>query len=454
MNPFVGIQNQNPSAPVALTKWTEDGRGLIEALDMSEALFELDPAMKIFIKPNLVEYLTKVAFPPFGIITTNVVLETLLRYLKDAGAKDITIAEAALKNEEFGCSTKIAFDKLGYHTWARKYGVRLMDLNDEPFEKVSMNGFSLSVSKPILEQAEFLINVPVLKTHEQTKVSLGFKNNKGCLNTKSKSICHHRKRPLDEFVARLGERLYPKLTIIDGIYSLENGPMHMGKAYREDLIVVSRDMFSADCVGASLMGFEPSSVGHLRIFAEKHGRSLSLDEIEIKGLNVSDHVHKINDYDRDDPWYTGADVQPKFFEKYGVKGYRQPHPGQTLCTGCAMLFPLAILFVITSTVLSGGKPFDDYELLGGKTAKPSGKAKKTFLLGDCIIAANRKTEGINQPIPIPGCPVSLDNLVTAFNENGINFNAEKTLEFYFNRKLESYTSKPDMFSMGHYQAKG
>ena len=55
----------------------------------------------------------------------------------------------------------------------------------------------------------------------------------------------------------MGEKLYPNLTLIDGIYSLEYGPMHMGHAYREDIIIAGRDMYSCDCIGAYLMGFDP-----------------------------------------------------------------------------------------------------------------------------------------------------------------------------------------------------
>ncbi|MBU4577051.1 MAG: hypothetical protein KJ576_20705, partial [Proteobacteria bacterium] len=134
----------------------------------------------------------------------------------------------------------------------------------------------------------------------------------------------------------------------------------------------------------------------------------------------------------------------------GVRGFRRPHPGQTLCTGCSMLYPLSVLFVITASILSGGKPYDDYELLGGKLAKPSGHANKTFLLGDCIIAANRKGEGIKEAVPIPGCPVSFDNMVNTFNQHGIKFDGRKTLDFYFKNKAKAYGKKPDLYSMDHY----
>lgn len=451
MKKGVGIHNQDASAPVALTRWEDNGRAVEEALELCGALKEFDPNMRVFIKPNLVEYLTTVKFSPYGIITSSVTLESLIRYMKDAGAKDITIAEAALENREFGCGTKSTYEALNYAYLERKYGVQLMDLNEEPFEKIDLGGFSLSISKTILEQAGFFINVPVLKTHEQTKVSLGFKNNKGCLKGTSKSICHHRERPLDEFVCSLGQRLYPHLTVIDGIYSLENGPMHIGKAYRENIIIAGRDMFNCDCVGSYLMGFDPAAIGHLAMFAENHGRSLHIADIALRGLDPSEHVHSIQCYDYSDPWYTGEDVEPMFFTKQGVKGFRIPHPGQTACTGCSLLFPLSVLFIITASILSKGRPYDDYELLGGKKAKPSGHANKTFLLGNCIIAANRKSEAIREAIPIPGCPASFEHMVNTFNEHGINFNGEKTLQYYFQKKAEAYAQKGDLYSPKHFE---
>ena len=450
MNKGPGVHNQDPSAPVALTLWKDGGRAVEEALELCDGLANFERGMKVYIKPNLVEYLTTVEFSPYGVITTSVVLEALVRCFKDAGASEIVIAEAALSNPEFKCGTKETYQALNYETLRKKYGVKLVDLNDYPFDKTSLNGFSLSLSQKILGEAEFLVNVPVLKTHEQTKVSLGFKNNKGCLNARSKSICHHRKRPLDEFVARLGERLYPQLTVIDGIYSLAMGPMHMGKAYRENLVVASRDMFSADCLGAQLLGYDPADIGHLAMFAEYHGRSLKPGDLDVKGLDPKEHVHALPYIDPNDPWYVGEDVTPLFYESKGVKGFRQPHPGQTLCTGCSLLYPLSVLFVITASILSGGKPYDNYELLGGKTTKPSGTANKTFLLGDCIIAANRKGEGIKEAVPIPGCPASLEQMITVFNENGIKFDGMKTLGYYFHSKAKAYGKKPDLYNIDHY----
>ena len=443
----VGIHNQDASAPVAVTQWKDGGRAVEEALEMCDALYGFDPHRRVFIKPNLVEYMTAFKFSPYGICTTSVVLEALIRYLKDAGAKHIIIAESGLVNGDFGCSTRNTYKAFGYEQFTKRFGVKLMDLSEESYQKVNLGGFSLRVAKPIFE-ADYLINVPVLKTHEQTNVSLGFKNNKGYLSLKSKQMCHHRKRPIDAFVVRLGEKLYPHLTLIDGIYSLEFGPMHMGKAYRENLIVASRDMFSCDCVASHLMGIDPSEVLSLNAFGQEYGRSHRLEDIEVMGLNPADHVHPIKYIDDTDPWYNGSDI-PGFFEKHGVKGFRLPHPGQTLCTGCTILYNISILLIYFGSRARKGEPYDNYELLAGKIVRPSGLCKKTFLLGDCIIAANRKGEGIQEAIPIPGCPVSLESLISKFQAQGIECNHEMIVNF-FDRRAKGYKKQSDLYSPQHF----
>ena len=53
MKKGVGIHNQDPSAPVALTRWEDGGRAVEEALDRCEALKGFDPNMKVFIKPKI-----------------------------------------------------------------------------------------------------------------------------------------------------------------------------------------------------------------------------------------------------------------------------------------------------------------------------------------------------------------------------------------------------------------
>jgi uncharacterized protein (DUF362 family) len=72
---------------------------------------------------------------------------------------------------------------------AKRYGAKLVDFNSEPFEEVQLEKIKVKISRWALE-SDFLINLPVLKTHRQTKVSLGMKNLKGCLAIESKKKFH------------------------------------------------------------------------------------------------------------------------------------------------------------------------------------------------------------------------------------------------------------------------
>jgi uncharacterized protein (DUF362 family) len=148
----------------------------------------------------------------------------------------------------------------------------------------------MAISRTVLD-SEFLINLPVLKTHHQARVSLGLKNLKGCLSMKSKMEFH--RRGLDHMIAMLNTQLKPKLTVIDGIYAMENGPTALGTAHRMDLIIAGKDNLSCDVVGSMVLGVEPSSVGHLREFASIVGRSTDLAEIDVKGENIKDVKKKL-----------------------------------------------------------------------------------------------------------------------------------------------------------------
>ena len=123
---------------------------------------------------------------------------------------------------------------------------------------MSAGDVTLSVSKAVLE-ADHIINMPVMKTHGQTMVSLGIKNLKGVLNAASRQHCHSAdsNSDLNYHLVKLTEMLRPSLTIIDGIYTLERGPTYTGDALRTDIIVASRDLISGDKIGATILGIPP-----------------------------------------------------------------------------------------------------------------------------------------------------------------------------------------------------
>jgi len=421
MKNMLATRDKDKDAPVALCAW-DKGNGIREAITLCDGFQDLDTNMKVLIKPNLVVWIDTYPYAPFGVITMSVVIEEVIKVLKDFGVKDITVGDGGARNKEFGSETHILFDRLGYDLWTKKYGIKLVDFNEGEHESVKLGPFTLKVSRSLIE-CDYLLNLPALKTHELTRVTLGFKNLKGCLHPKTKQSCHNPEHSVDEYLFHIANRFYPDLTIIDGIYMLEKGPMFTGTAHRAELIVAGRDMFSVDVVGASLMGVDPSTVLHLKLFAESHDRSLNVKDIEVRGLELEDHVRSL---DIDNPWSEDGRV-PESFVKQNLQGFDLPFP-HGVCTGCTYVFPPTMLLILSA---NKGVPFDNYELLAGKGARPSGKANKTFLLGNCPIKEHRKNEKIREAVLIPGCPPKISDIIETFKEHGVEVNPASVDRFFF-----------------------
>jgi hypothetical protein len=210
------------------------------------------------------------------------------------------------------------------------------------------------------------------------------------------------------------DMLSPSLTIIDGIYTLEYGPGTSGDARRSNLLVVSKDMISADKVGAKLLGYAPESIPHIALSAKNKDRAADLSDICIKG-NIDIHdAAKPHKWSRD---RNETDDMPLLFEEMGIKGIRLPPFDNTLCTYCAFFATYSIMGILMAKNMD--KPFDDIEILYGKIQNPSGKNKHTLLLGQCQVKLNGNNPMINHCVRVNGCPPNKEEFVRAYTTLGI-----------------------------------
>ncbi len=76
--------------------------------------------------------------PKFGIITTTTLIEHIIILLKEYGCTNITIAEGTVMNKELLSDTKRGFKWSEINKAAKRHGVKLLDLNSAPFEKVQL----------------------------------------------------------------------------------------------------------------------------------------------------------------------------------------------------------------------------------------------------------------------------------------------------------------------------
>lgn len=235
----------------------------------------LEPDMKIILKPNLV--VAKEA--RFGATTHPEVIDGIIKYLIENGITNITIAEGSWIGVP---KTESAFRECGYFDLLnkyRKYNISLLDTKKDKVIFAEAEGEKLGVCKTIYE-ADYLINIPVLKGHCQTKMTCCLKNMKGYIPDSEKRRYHS--VGLTKPIALLNSIIKPNLHIVDSIcgdLDFEEG----GNPVQADRIMLGFDPVLLDSYGASLLGYTEDDVGYLKLANE-----LGLGEIINKNTIITE----------------------------------------------------------------------------------------------------------------------------------------------------------------------
>jgi uncharacterized protein (DUF362 family) len=428
---------------VAVVRYEKPVESVRKVVEMSGGLEGLTGDAKVFLKPNIVFWTTATNFPKWGAITTSRVVEDMVVLLKERGVRDITIGEGIVTQHPKDTETPAhAFETLGYNKLRDRYGVKSVSVMERPYQKVDFgDGVELNFNADAMN-SDFVVDLPVMKTHNQTVLSLGIKNLKGLLDLASRKKCHSMEpgKDLHYYVARLADRMPPMLTLLDGIYTLERGPSFDGRVRRSNLLVASRDILSADLVGCRILGHEPAEVPHLVHAAANRRRPVDLSDVEVVGEKIeavaSRHEWAFH-YTVDE----GCSL-PVPMAKEGLKGIFYRKYDLSMCTYCSGLNGLVLSAIRYAWK---GKPWDRIEVLTGKSIKPTPGMNKTILLGQCIYQANKDSPDIKEMIAIRGCPPKTDDVVTALKQAGIEvdptmFANVDLLPGYF---LPRYAGKPE-----------
>ena len=422
---------------VAIVRYEKPAESVRKAVEMSGGLDHLPAKARVFIKPNIVFWTKAVAFPKWGVITTSRVVEDMVVLLKERGIDDIVIGEGMVTLDPRDTATPAhAFESLGYGKLKSRYGVQYVNVFERPFKKVALgDDVVLRFNADVLE-SDFVVDLPVMKAHNQTVVSLGIKNLKGLIDIASRKKCHNMTpgKDLHFWVSRLADKMPPMFTLVDGIYSNERGPGSDGKLRRTNLLVASADVLSADMVGARILGYTPQQVPYIRHAAEHHGRPLDLSDIEVVGEAIDD-VAQPHEYDFS---YTETPeaILPTPLVKQGIKGVFYRKYDLSMCTYCSAVNGLMLSAIRFAWK---GKPFDDVEILTGKSMKPTPGRKKTILMGKCIYQAHKDNPDIQEMIAVKGCPPKPQDMLKALHKAGIDAdpklfeNIEQLPGFYMGR---------------------
>ena len=115
-----------------------------------------------------------------------------------------------------------------------------------------------------------LINLPVLKTHVVSTMTLGMKNPMGILPRPDRRSMHT--FGIDQSIVDMNRGIKPSLTIVDGSVGQDGeGPLYGDKADLQ-VLVAGRDSLAVDLVCCQLVGVKPRDIPHLKLALEQLGK--------------------------------------------------------------------------------------------------------------------------------------------------------------------------------------
>lgn len=226
---------------------------------------------EVFLKPNIVDALN----PRSAVITDPHVVAGLALALHDRGAEEIVIAE----NSGYFSSKPANFARLlessGYARMvehlARRHDlhVPVVNLEAEPHDEYPWKFGTLRL--PAILRTHEYVNVPKMKTHCSTLVTLGMKNQKGLLKLADKKQFHlgyGGKGDLHECIRELAGVVQPAFTVLDATRALEgtgptSAPGNQTAVRSPKLLVAGRDVVEVDNAACRVMGIPVSEVEHV-----------------------------------------------------------------------------------------------------------------------------------------------------------------------------------------------
>ncbi len=333
---------------------------------------------RVLIKPNLYEPRP----PDSGDITSPRVVEAVARYCLDAGAGRVIIGEGPSYYQSES-QLRPCFTQTGISEVADRLDIEWVLFDEHKYR--TFRGISEATPDEfrVTEYAfacDKLINVPVLKTHYQTTVTIAMKNLKGCLKREDKPR-FHQQRDLSQAIVELNKIVRPTLNIVDATARTLGsvGSSARSQPLGARLLLASRDAVAVDAVGCALMDIDPNTVPTVTLGAAAGLGEKDLTRIEIIGEELK---------------------RLKFKVKLPQEQLRQSFPQLEIsgidkaCSGC--LIPLLSNLLMLSE--QGSKLKAPLRIcVGTEPDIPEGRA--CLLVGDCT-----STETDEKMECIAGCP--------------------------------------------------
>lgn len=248
-------------------------------------LDSVKPNHKVFLKLNLL--LKKK--PAEAVTTHPAVIEAVTRILQRRGAQ-VIIGDSP-GGPYLASRMRSIYRVCGIEEVALRTGAQLnLDLSEQhvvfPQGKAAK---AFDLITPVVE-ADFIISLPKLKTHQMTKYTGAVKNHFGTIPGLKKADYHIKMPELlifSEMLVDLALCVKPQLHIMDGIVGMQGHGPSAGDPVQVGAILVSTDPFALDVTALELVKIPPLTVPTV-VCAQRRGLVSSLQEIEVVGSTLEE----------------------------------------------------------------------------------------------------------------------------------------------------------------------
>ncbi len=247
--PKVAIVRGNfPPTAEQIDKMVRQALGLLDGIQG-----KIKKGSHVVIKPNLFA-----PYPP-PISVDRRVIASMVRYAREAGAKKVTVIEGVsvgtlikrVRPAQTPCGMSRGFKTLeimqllGVKRAVEEAGGEVIGVEDAEKVEVDVKGgralHHVSYPRVILD-ADYFINMPAMKTHTMTMVTLSIKNLQGILDEKGRYFSH--RDDLDQHMVDISKIRKPDLVLLDGLLGMDG----MGAGEAGNPVEMGVIMASEDCV--------------------------------------------------------------------------------------------------------------------------------------------------------------------------------------------------------------
>ena len=248
-------------------------KNIEDIIQKNEKILPKNKKAKILLKPNLNNDLNAMT----GNSTDLRIIVSVIKSLKKRKYNKIILADGpncGVNHVGIDVFSRLRINKIG-----EIFGVKLINFNNDEGKKVNLEVGEAEIAITCLD-ADFIINLPKIKTHVEAGITLSCKNYLGCFKGVQKREIHNN---LPKNIVKMNEIVKTDLIIADGLICMEgNGPGN-GIPKKWGVIFSGHNPYLFDFLVAKLIGLDYKKIEFLKFAMEK--KHISEEDIEkIKNL--------------------------------------------------------------------------------------------------------------------------------------------------------------------------